>query len=223
MNTRNRTLALAVAAALVMPLAAQARNDFNYLEANYINVDLDFSDTIEEDEFIFRGKTDADSGFQVGGSWQFWEQFHLFGEYSDASQDFTLSADGMDFKGDFDVIRWRIGVGYAMELSPEFTVYGRVSYDHAELGSLKIEGLDLGDVDDDGLGGELGALWNIGPQFQLQGHVRYSAVGDVIEDFDSDVLFGIAGRWFFMDQFALQAGYEMGEINTWNVGARWTF
>jgi hypothetical protein len=232
MNTPNRTLALALAAALVMPLAAQARNDFNYIEANYINVDLDFSGTVEEDGFIFGAETDADSGFQIGASWQFWENFHVFGEYSNASQDLELSYMNGEYKpfdseltakGDFDVIRARIGIGYAMEVSPEFLAYGRVSYDYAEIGSIKVEGLDLGDVDDNGFGGELGALWNIGTQFQLQGHVRYSSIGDVIEDFDSDVLFGVAARWFFMDQFALQGGYEFGEINTWNVGVRFTF
>jgi hypothetical protein len=238
MNTPNRTLALALAAALVMPLAAQARNDFNYIEGNYINVDLDFSGTVEEDDFIFGAETDADSGFQIGASWQFWENVHVFGEYSNASQDlelaylgpgekpngeFTPTSVEQSAKGDFDVIRARVGIGYAMEMSPEFIAYGRVSYDYAELGSIKVEGLDLGDVDDNGFGGELGALWNIGTQFQLQGNVRYSSIGDVIEDFDSDVLFGVAARWFFMDQFALQGGYEFGEINTWNVGARFTF
>lgn len=98
-----------------------------------------------------------------------------------------------------------------------------MSYDYAEIRSIKVEGLDLGDVDDNGLGAELGALWNIGPQFQLQGHVRYSSVGDVIDDFDSDVPFGVAARWFFTDQFALQGGYEFGEINTWYIGLRATF
>jgi hypothetical protein len=238
MNTRNRTLALALAAALVMPLAAQARNDFNYIEGNYINVDLDFSGTVEEDEFIFGAETDADSGFQIGASWQVWEKVHIFGEYSSASQDLELTYMGPEVqpngefstssmqesaKGDFDVIRARFGIGYAMDVSPEFIAYGRVSYDYAELSSIKVEGLDLGDVDDSGFGAELGALWNIGTQFQLQGNVRYSSIGDVIEDFDSDVLFGVAARWFFMDQFALQGGYEFGEINTWNIGVRATF
>lgn len=40
---------------------------------------------------------------------------------------------------------------------------------------------------------------------------------------DDDYLFGVTARWFFTPQFALQAGYETGEIDTWNVGARLKF
>jgi hypothetical protein len=223
MNTRKVSLAIAIAAALALPVAAQARSDFNYIEVNYIDVDADFSDTVEVDEGVFSAKTSADSGFQVAGSWELWEGIHLFGEYSSAGQDLTFTANGDRLRGDFDIIRWRLGAGYAMPVSPDFTVYGRVSYDYAEIDSVTIGGLDLGGDDDSGIGAELGALWKVAPEFQLQGWVRYSDVGDILEDFDSDVLFGFGGRWFVTEQVALQAGYEHGEISTWNVGVRFAF
>lgn len=223
MNIRRGSLALAIAAAVALPVAAHARNDFNYFEVNFISVDADFSDSFVEDGVTVSAKTDSDTGFQVAGSWEVWEGIHLFGEYSSAGQDVTFTENGERLKGDFDIIRWRIGAGYAMPVTPEFKVYGRISYDYAEIDSIKIGGENLGGDDDNGFGAELGGLWDVAPAFQLQGWVRYSAVGDILEDFDNDVLFGASGRWFVTDQVAVQGGYEYGEISTWNIGVRFVF
>jgi hypothetical protein len=226
MNTRNRLLALAVAAALAMPAAAAARElNFNYLEVNYLNVDVDFSESFVDNGDSVSLKTDSDGGFQIGGSWQVWENLHLFGEYAEASQDIkaTLVIAGDTFveEDDFDVIRWRLGVGYAYPVSSILSVYGRLSFDRIE---FDFDGFT---DKDDGLGAEVGALWAAMPQFHLQGYVRYTSVGDwVFEEenkFDSDTLVGVSGRWFVTDAFAVQAGYEVGEINTWSIGLRMGF
>jgi hypothetical protein len=239
MNTRKTMLAFAVAAAFAMPFGASAKDlNFNYIEANYVNVDVDLSESFAEDGLEFALKTDSGGGFQVGGAWELWNSLHLFGEYSEASQDLdaTLSFEGETetVSGEFDVVRWRIGVGYAYPMSAEMTVYGRLSFDRIEFKDFKFAGEDIDDEDngslstkDDGLGAEVGLLWAATPEFHLQPYVRYTSVGELDgekdDSFDADVLFGVHARWFVTNNFAVQGGYEFGEISTWNVGVRFAF
>ena len=41
--------------------------------------------------------------------------------------------------------------------------------------------------------------------------------------FDSDILLGVTGRWYFRPDIALVTGYEFGKITLWNLGVRFTF
>jgi hypothetical protein len=229
MISRKTTVALAVAMALGLPMAAGAQSlNFNYIEANYVNVDLDLSESFTDEDGAFSLKTDSGGGFHIGGAWEVWETVHLFGEYSQADQDLkgevTFNGETVPFKESFDVIRYRLGIGYAIPFANEMSVYGRVSYDYLEFD------FDGGSVDDDGVGAELGLLWAATPEFHVQPYLRYTSVGevdsgdeDLSDSFDSDVLFGVGARYFFTPNFALQAGYEYGEIKTWNIGARFAF
>jgi hypothetical protein len=138
-------------------------------------------------------------------------------------------SDGIDtLGGDFDVVRWRIGVGYAYPFSPTASVYGRLSFDNAEFKDVRVAGFNLdADADGDGIGGEVGMIWAAMPAFHLQGHVRYTSVGEVAgegsDPFDSDTLIGLNARWYFRPGIALISGCEFGKITTWNVGVRFTF
>lgn len=228
MTTRSTTLALALATALALPATASARDlSFNYLDLNYVNVDVDISETFVEDGETFSFKTGSDHGFQVGGAFEIWETLHLFGEYSQASQDVTLSDGTFSVKGDFDVVRWRLGIGYAIPMDDMLSLYGRISYDRTEFKDLKVLGENLGSDKDDGVGAELGLLWAVSPQLHVQPFVRYTSVGEIddeeVDKFNSDFLFGVTGRWFFTDQVAAQAGFEYGEIKTYNLGLRFAF
>jgi hypothetical protein len=232
MSTRYRMLALAVAVALGAPAAAGAQDfSFTYLEggliAGFVN-DVEGSGTITDNGSTFDLETDSGSGGFIGGAWQFSENMHLFGEYSSTSQDLEVS-DGIDtIEGDFDMVRWRIGVGYAYPFSPTMGFYGRLSFDNTEFKDAKVAGFNLdADADDNGIGGELGMLWAATPAIHLQGHVRYTSVGEVAGEgsdaFDSDILLALNGRWYFRPDMALVTGYELGKITTWNVGVRFTF
>lgn len=232
MSTRHRMLALAVAVALGAPAAAGAQDfSFNYLEggliAGFVN-DVEESGTITDNGNTFGIETDAGAGGFIGGAWEFQENMHLFGEYSSTSQDLEIS-DGTDtVEGDFDAVRWRIGVGYAYPFSPTTSFYGRLSFDSIEFKDAKVAGFNLDvDADDDGIGGELGMIWAATPTIHLQGHARYTSVGEVAGEgsdaFDSDILVGVNGRWYFRPDIALITGYELGKITTWNVGVRLTF
>jgi len=232
MFTRNRMLALAVAVALGAPAAAGAQDlSFNYLEGGFI---AGFVNDVEEAgaftgiDSTFDLETDAGAGGFIGGAWEFWENMHLFGEYSSNSQDLEVS-DGIDtIEGDFDVVQWRIGVGYAYPFSPTMGFYGRLSFDNTEFKDVKVAGFNLdADVDDDGIGGEVGMIWSATPTIHLQGHVRYTSVGELATDgsatFDADTLLGLTGRWYFRPDIALVTGYEYGKITLWNVGVRFNF
>ena len=232
MFTRHTRLALAVAVALGAPAAAGAQDlGFTYIEggvvAGFVN-DVEESGTITDNGSTLELETDSGSGGFIGGAWQFWENMHLFGEYALASQDVEVS-DGIDtVEGDFDLVRWRIGVGYAYPFSPKVALYGRLSFDNAELKDVQVAGFNLDvDADDDGIGGEIGMIWAATPMINLQGHVRYTSVGAVAIDgsgtFDSDTLVGLNGRWYFRPDFALVGGYEFGGITTWNLGVRFAF
>jgi hypothetical protein len=186
--------ALAVVAALGAPTVAGAQDiGFTYIEGGYI---AGFVNDVEEsgtftDNGTFELETDSGGGGFIGGGWEFRENMHLFGEYSSASQELEIS-DGIDTdESDFDVVRWRVGVGYAYPYSPTASFYGRLSFDSAEFKDVRVAGFDL-DVDDDGIGGEVGMIWTATPAFHLQGHVRYTSVGEVVTEgsdtFDSDTL-----------------------------------
>ncbi len=232
MFTFHRMIALAVAAALGAPAAAGAQDvSFNYLEggivAGFVN-DVETSGTLTGNGGPFELETDAGGGGFIGGAWQFAENMHLFGEYALVGQELEVS-DGIDtVSGDFDAVRWRIGVGYAYPYSDTTAFYGRLSFDSLEFRDVQVSGFNLdADADENGVGGEVGMIWAATPAIQLQGHVRYTSVGGVAtggsDAFDSDVLVGLNGRWQFRPNIALVTGYEFGKITTWNVGMRFSF
>jgi hypothetical protein len=231
MSTYHRMLVLAGVVTLGAPNAAGAQDfGFAYIEGGYV---AGFVNDVEEsgaftDNGAFELETDSDGGGFIGGAWQFRENMHLFGEYSSAGQELEIS-DGIDTgEGDFDVVRWRIGVGYAYPYSPTASFYGRLSFDSIEIKDVGVAGFDLdATADDDGIGGEVGMIWAATETLRLQGHVRYTSVGEVVtegsETFDSDILVGLNGRWYVRPNIALVTGYEFGKITTWNLGVRFTF
>lgn len=232
MSTRSVISALAVAVALGAPATAGAQDlSFTYLEggfiAGFVN-DVEQRGTNTGDGSPLDLETDAGGGGFIGGAWEFWNNLHLFGEYSTASQDLEVS-DGIDtVEGDFEMVRWRIGVGYVYPFSPALGFYGRLSLDSTEVKDVQVSGFNLdADVDENGIGGEVGMIWAATPSIHLQGHVRYTSVGDVANEgsdaFDPDILIGLNGRWYFRPDIAIVTGYEFGKITTWNVGVRFSF
>ena len=229
MFTHHRIFPLAALAALGAPAAAVAQDsNFNYIEGGFI---AGFVNDVEEafdDGGALDLESDSGGGGFIGGAWEFRENFHVFGDYSLAGQELEVS-DGVDTaEGEYDVVRWRIGIGYDYPLSERTNLYGRLSFDTAELTDFEVAGFDIsGSVDDDGVGGEVGVLWSATETIRLQGHVRYTSVGEVVTDgtdvFDADTLVGLTGRWNFRPNFALVTGYELGKITTWNLGVRFGF
>ena len=215
---------------LVMSPAAQAdKLSFNYIAAEYqvVDLDVDTSTSIGGDALSL--KTDDDGGFQVAGAWEFYGHFHVFAEYSKASNDleFSLTSGGstQSLSGDFDVVRARGGIGYGWPLNESWSMYSRLTWDYIELDDFDVGDLSADDTDDDGVGFEAGLRWLLLPSLELQAYGRYSDIGkvDAEEGFDDDILGGIQGRWYITERFAVQAGYEYGEIKTFGGGVRFAF
>lgn len=232
MSTRHRIIALAVAACLGSPAAAVAQDfSFTYLEGGiltgFVN-DVETSGRFTGNDGPFELETDADSGGFIGGSWQFWENVHLFGEYSSIGQELEVRDGTSTLDGDFEVVRWRVGVGYSYPFSSTMAFYGRLSFDNVELKDARVAGVDLDiDADQDGIGGEVGMIWAATPTIHLQGHLRYTPAGGIraegADAFESDILVGVNGRWYFRPNIALVTGYEYGKITNVNVGVRFSF
>jgi hypothetical protein len=223
---------LAAALVLAVPAAASAQDlGFNYVEGGFITSfvnDIEDSGTISGPGGTLELESDAGGGGFFGGAFEVGENLHLFGEYSSAGQELEVSDGVTTVEGEYDVVRWRLGVGYAHALSSTTQLYGRLSYDNTEFKDLQVAGFDLAaDVDEGGVGAEVGMTWAATPKVHLQGHVRYTSVGEIASEgsdaLDADILVGVNGRWYVRPNFALVTGYEFGKITTFNLGARYSF
>ncbi|MGB5208892.1 MAG: hypothetical protein WBN31_05185 [Gammaproteobacteria bacterium] len=236
MKTIRTGISVAMTLALASLLAgpASAEISFSYAEANYINVDTNLAGRITDTaaNTDVRLGTSDDSGFEVGGAWEFYRNVHVFGEYSKAKNDVgitgTVLGVPLNASGDFDVIRWRAGLGYAYPINEVLTAYGQVSYDYIEFDNFDLSDGDGSlNTDDSGAGVEGGLRFAPFEPSELYAYVRYSSVGDFEVDsnsgFSDDILYGFGGRFFVTDRIGLQIGYEVGQIDTLNVGARFTF
>ncbi len=232
MSTTHKLLALGVAVVLNLPTAAVAQElGFSYLEGGFMVAfanDVEDSGAISSTGSPLELESDADAGGFIAGAFQVGENFHLFGDYSSVGQELEVRGGSLRVEGEFDVVRWRVGVGYAYPVSPEMSLYGRLSLDNAEFKDVEVAGFNLNaDADESGLGGEVGILWAATPSIHLQGHLRYTSVGEVdtggSDTFDDDILVGVNGRWYFRPDLALVTGYEFGNITSFNVGLRYAF
>lgn len=230
-NNSGLVLALTIFTILSNNAMAQADDiGFTYIEGGIIG---GFVNDIETSGAVMGSdpldvESDADGGGFISGAWQFSNQMHLFGEYASLGQELEIRNDSNTAAGEYDVVRWRIGVGYQYIISETLAYYGRLSLDQLELKDANVEGFNLDiDADDSGVGSEIGVIWAATPTFHLRGHARYTTVGGVAssgsDPFDSDVLIGVNGRWNFLHNMALVTGYEFGKITTFNVGVRFSF
>lgn len=232
MSTRLKMIVIGMGLALGIPATAVAQDPgFSYLEGGVIGGfvnDVEDSGTITGSGGAFEVENDAGGGGYIDGAWQFSDHLHLFGSFSSVGQELEISGGVNTIEGEFDVLRWRVGVGYAHSASSTLVYYGRLSLDHAEFKDLTVAGFDLaGDLDENGIGGEAGVVWAATPEIHLQGHLRYTSVGEVADEgsdaFDDDILIGVSGRWYFRPDIALVAGYEYGKITMLNAGLRFSF
>ena len=94
MTTRQRMIALAVTLALGAPAAASAQDiGFNYIEGGivggFVN-DVEGAGTFTGSGTPLELEADAGGGLFVGGAWEFGENMHVFGEYSNAGQELEV-------------------------------------------------------------------------------------------------------------------------------------
>jgi len=186
--------ALAASAAFV-PFLAQAEGlSWSYVDAAYINTDID------------RFDEDVD-GFALRGSYEIVDNLFVFAGYAD--QGTTVA--GLDI----DLQTYNLGLGYAWPLGEALDVYGKVGYVSAE---ADVGG--LGDVDDDGYSLALGLRGRAVEQLELEGAVSFVDLSDSGDDTTLD----LGARWYFTPQFAVGLEGSFGDdANTYGLGVRWNF
>lgn len=185
--------ALAASAAFV-PFMAQADGlSYSYVEAGYVNTDVD-------------GFNKEVDGFMLRGSAEIVDRLFVFASYSDQSTSI--------FGSDLDLQMFDIGLGYAWPLAERTDVYGKVGYTKAE---ADYPGLRL---DDDGYLLSVGLRSRVIDQLELEGSVNYVDLSDSGDDtsfgaaarwyFTERFAFGVEGD--FGD-----------DATVWGLGVRWNF
>ena len=186
--------ALAASAALA-PFLAQAEGiSYSYLDAAYVNTDID------------RFDEDVD-GFALRGSYELTDNVFVFAGYADQG----TSVAGFDI----DLQTYNLGLGYAWPLGEALDVYGKAGYVSAQ---ADVQG--LGDADDDGYSLAVGLRGRAVEQLELEGAVSYVDLSDSGDDTTLD----LGARWYFTPQFAFGVEGSFGDdANTYGLGVRWNF
>jgi hypothetical protein len=186
--------ALAASAAFV-PFLAQAEGfSYSYLDAAYVNTDIDQFDE------------DVD-GFALRGSYELTDNVFVFAGYADQS----TSVAGFDI----DLQTYNLGLGYAWPLGKALDVYGKLGYVSAE-----VDAQGFGDADDDGYSLAVGLRGRAVEQLELEGAVSYVDLSDSGDDTTLD----LGARWYFTPQFAFGIEGSFGDdANTYGLGVRWNF
>ncbi len=176
---------LMIAAGLLLPLVATAAPlNYNFIDVDYFDVEVD-------------GAPVSDSGFSVGGSAEFAENFFFAGRYADTDPLERVTA----------------GVGAKTTLAPATSIYGLLSF----------ENIDAKVADDNGFGVEAGLRQAVTNSFEVSGALQYYQIDDVAT-FDDEFGFKIGGLFNFNDNFGIEAGYNnVDDYEEITVGGRMTF
>lgn len=169
--------------------------DWNYVEASYIETDVDNL-----------GK--ELKGWEVEGSLKFSEWAFLRGSYSQQEEEFDQ---------DVDLDQFSVGVGGIWTLSDTTHLYGEVSYEHWSLDSNDVN-LD-GDESGSRLG--IGARSVVWRGLELNAELGYIDIDDFA---NGEAYFEVGGLYTFWKGLGLSASYEeIDDLDTWRVGLRWSF
>jgi hypothetical protein len=189
---------------LLLPLSANAEGiSYSYAELNYI----------ADQEFDISGAgSDDGDGFNFNASFAIDDTFFVNGGYSDTSLDDTNS----------DITSFNVGVGGRSPLSSTVDAFGVVSYENVE---VDVGG--AGSVDDDGFGIAGGLRGLVATNFELNGQVKYTDIGDADGwGFKVGALYGFAPNWAAGADFSsseLEDGGADLDIDELRVGVRYIF
>jgi hypothetical protein len=182
------------ATAAQLPFLAQAEG----LSYSYVDLAYITTDIDQLDDEL--------DGFALRGSLEVTDQVFLFAGYSDQS----TSVRGRDIDGE----AFNLGVGFAWPIAASTDLYGKLGYVSSEID------FPGGSYDDDGYALGVGLRGRVADQFELEGSLNYVDLSDS----GDDTSLGLAGRWYFTDQFALGVEGAFGDdATTLGVGIRWDF
>ena len=195
MNRRlGHLVACAIPAFLMLGGAANASDlNYDYAELRYVDVEIDTD-----------GGNDADGdGFEIGGSYQIADNWHLFGSYQTLDFDFNV-----------DLKTLELGAGYMVPVNTNTDLVARLAYIDGEIDSA------FGSVDDSGLGLSAGFRHLFSPQIEGRAFINYVD----LDESGSDTSFELAGDYFFNKQFSGGISLEFGDDATsFSLGGRYYF
>jgi len=140
-------------------------------------------------------------GFGINGSFEIAENYFLFAEYSSLGFDFSV-----------DLNQLAVGVGGHWPISSTLDFVGTLSYEDAEVDS------GFGSISEDGFGIGVGLRGALARNFQWEAGIDYSDLGD------SDISFGVDGRYYFTQSFAIGGGVDIDDdVTVFSLGARFEF
>jgi opacity protein-like surface antigen len=180
-----RIALFAAIAALCAPSALLADMNYTSFEVDYLDLDGD-------------GGVNGD-GFEIGGSWELNDQFHLFGSWQDQS-----------FDGGYDGETLELGGGWSHSFSDTLDFVGRLSLIDAEIEDFSDDGLALGG----------GIRSRLGESFELDAGLKYVD----LDESGSDTGLTVGGRYYLNDSMALGASLDSYDnADTLRLGFRWEF
>jgi opacity protein-like surface antigen len=189
----NRALAIFLLFFLAAPALGETPS-YNFIEAGYVEVDLDFGDGFDVDG----------DGFGLGGAFEIGDNFFGFASYQDASFDF-----GVDFS------TLEIGLGYHKGISDNTSFFFRVGYADAEISAP-----GFGSEDESGYSAGIGVRSNVSDLIELALEVAYLDLGDGADD----TAIGGAIWFNITDNFALGANVSAGDdVTSYGAGLRLYF
>ena len=179
-----RTVLFAAIAAAFVPGVVLADMNYTNLEVNYLDLDA--------------GNSVSGDGFEIGGSWELSDQFHLFGSWQDQSYDGGADGDVME-----------LGGGWNHSFTDTLDFVGTLSYLDADFGGASDDGLAIGG----------GIRSRLGDSFEVDAGLKY-----VDFDSDSDTGLQLGARYYFNDTMALGASIDDNDnFDTFRLGFRWEF
>ena len=160
--------------ALFAALAAVCAPSALLADMNYTNFEVDYLDL------------DADSGvngdgFQIGGSWELNDQFHLFGSWEDQSFDFGIDGEVLELGGG-----WNHGFSDTLDFVATLS-YVDVDYDVGSDNGLALGG---------------GIRTRLGDSFEVDAGLKY------VDLDESDTGLHVGARYYFNDSMALGASID---------------
>lgn len=231
-----KILSAAVLAACAAPLSAFAAEtiSYNYVEADYVVLDVDMYEDDDALNNIIEDVDDGD-GFSIGASYAFTNNLFIFGNYSQTQADFTFINDtAARVPSDTDVKTLQVGLGYFAPINANMDFVVRAAYmdvdnDNFSFGQTD---QDIGDNDttlrdalddlnedtSDGYFADVGVRAQVIDWLELGGGVRYT-------DLDSGDDFSVFGNALFEinQNFGINLTASVGDnLSSYGLGFRYS-
>ena len=173
--------------------------------------------------------TRGGDGIAVGGSMAAGDRFYLSGVYRSSIIDFsgivTSPLATLNVADEFDLTLGRLSLGYLRPIGEELDFIAEISYDSVnwDFGSLAGENFDL---DDTGVGAQVGLRWNPVRSVELFAFARQSPVAKPnlsTRTLESDTTAHVGVRVYLFRDLGIGLEHESGEVETTTISMRFSF